>query len=211
MADNYLEKRYNEVFGTKKTIKKVGQNLDTLLMKNRSVRGYSADIEIQEDVLRKIVGVNTKIASARNQQAIRFKLVTKTTGADIVLKNIKLGGALPELHLPLPGTEPNAFIICCAATADDPNLYIDLGISMQSMLLKAVEIGLNGIIIRAFNKGEITKGLKLDYEPLAIVAIGKSAERFKLVEISAGESHAYYRDQDNIHCVPKVKLDDLIF
>ena len=209
MADNYLENRYNEVFGSKKTIKKVGQTLDSMLLKNRSTRGYDPDVIISEDVLKKIINVNTKVASARNQQVLRFKMVTKNT-ADIVLENIKLGGALPELHLPFAGTEPNAFIIICSTVKENKFIDMDLGISMQSMLLKAVEIGLNGIIIAAFNKDEISKAFNLKYEPLAVLAIGKSKEVIKLVNINPEDNHNYYRDENNIQYVPKIAVDNLI-
>lgn len=210
MADNYLENRYNEVFGQKKSIKKIGMTLDTLLIKNRSTRGYKNSFLVSEEVLKKIIGVNTKIASAKNAQTLRFKIVTKETGAETVLKNIKLGGMLPQLNLPLKGTEPNAFIIVCSNAQESRYIDIDLGISLQSMLLKAVEIGLNGIIICAFDKDAIKEAFNLEYNPLAILAIGKSAEKFRLEEISKDQNKKYYRDENGVHIVPKVKLEDLI-
>ena len=209
MADNYLEKRYNEVFGQKKTVKKIGHSLDTLLLQNRSTRGYKTDFKVSEEILKKIIGVNTKIASARNQQVLRFKPVT-FENAKIVLDNIKLGGALPELNLPLLGREPNAFIIVCSTINENKNVDIDLGISLQSMLLKAVEIGLNGVIICAFNHDTITKAFDLKYSPLAILAIGKSAEKIRIEEISENQNHNYYRDDLGTHVVPKVKIEDLM-
>ena len=212
MADNYLENRYDELFGSgrKKTVvKHVGQSLDTLLKKNRSYRGYDKKTIVTQDQLRKIVAVNPLLPSGRNQQALRFKLVTHDTGAEKVLANIKLGGALPELHLPFEGTEPEAFIIICGTTPENKILDIDLGISAQSMLLKAVEIGLNGIMIGAFNKENIRQEFDLPYEPLLILAIGKGAENIRLVEINEDENHKYYR-QEVVHFVPKVKLEQLI-
>ena len=86
---------------------------------------------------------------------------------------------------------------------------IDLGISAQSMLLKAVEMNLNGIIIGAFNKQKISELFQLPYEPLLILAIGKGNELIRLTPISEGESKAYYR-KNGIHFVPKIKLKDLI-
>ncbi|MCR5455358.1 MAG: nitroreductase family protein [Bacteroidales bacterium] len=210
MADNYLEKRYEEVFGGKKTVKKVGCSLDSLLLKNRSCRGYNHSVVVKEDVLRKIVSVNTKIPSARNQQALRFRIVTAEEEVAAVNQNIKLGGALPELHLPLPGTEPLTFIIVCSAIEPERYVYIDLGISLQSMLLKAVEIGLNGIIICAFNAKAIAEALHLDQTPLAVLAIGKSAEKFRLVDMPADGSVKYYRDEEGVHCIPKRKLEDIL-
>lgn len=212
MADNYLENRYDEVFGSgaTKSHSKHVNSIDSLIAKNRSYRGYQKDFVVRHEMMERIVAVNTKIPSGKNQQVLRFKIVTKETGAEKVLRNIKLGGALPELHLPFEGTEPEAFVIVCSTIAENKIVDIDLGISMQSMLLKAVEMGLNGIIICAFNKEEIRKEFNLPYEPVAIVAIGKGAEKIELVPISEAESHAYYRN-DGIHYVPKVKIEDLMF
>lgn len=210
MADNYLEKRYEETLGSAKPkVKRVGVTLDQLLLKNRSHRGYLKDYVVKRDELERIVSVNTKIPSACNKQSLRFRLVTRECGADKVLPLIKLGAALPELHLPFPGTEPEAFIVVCNAEPSNRWAEIDLGISLQSMLLKAVEMGLNGICIGAFNKEKLKGALSLDYDPMMILAIGKGIEKIELKPISPDESHAYYREQ-GVHFVPKVKLDDLI-
>lgn len=211
MADNYLESKFEELRngGVKKQTSKKIHFLESLLTKNRSYRGYDKNVVVGHSTLEKIVSVNTKIPSAKNQQVLRFKLVTRDNGAEKVLENIKLGGALPELHLPFPGTEPEAFIIICSTAPESKLVDIDLGISAQSMLLRAVEMGLNGIIIGAFNKQKITEAFALPYEPLLIVAIGKGAEDIKLTSISAEEGHTYYR-KDGTHFVPKVTVDDLI-
>ncbi|MBP5326399.1 MAG: nitroreductase family protein [Bacteroidales bacterium] len=209
MADNYLEKRYDEVFGKKTVTKKVGHTLDELLTRNRSTRGYKKEFVVSEELLKQIVSVNTKIGSGCNRQVLRFKLVTRDTGADKVLENIKMGAALPELHLPFPGTEPEAFIIVCSVAGDDKLALIDLGMSLQTMSLRAVEMGLNTLIVGAFNKVKIREAFSLPYEPVAILCVGKGNEKFELVPIHEGESHAYYRN-NGIHYVPKVVLDDII-
>lgn len=193
--------------GSKKTVKHV--SLDTLLEKNRSCRGYNKDFVVTQDMLKRIVNVNTKIASGKNQQVLRFKLVTRGEDADFVLGNIKLGGMLPELHLPYEGTEPEAFIIVCTSAPETKIIDIDLGISLQSMSLKATEMGLNCVMICAFNKTNITEQFHLSYEPLAILAVGKGAEKIKLKTISIDESRAYYR-VDGVHYVPKVRLDEIL-
>lgn len=212
MADNYLESKMEELrqAGQRKSApKRIARTLDTLLTQNRSYRGYDKKVVVTHDTLTKIVAVNTKIPSARNQQVLRFKLVTRDSGAEKVLENIKLGGALPELHLPFPGTEPEAFIIVCSTVAESKLVNIDLGISAQSMLLRAVEMGLNGIIIGAFNKAAIIKEFGLELEPLLILAIGKGAEDIRLKPISEGEDQKYYREED-VQYVPKLKLEEIV-
>ncbi|MBQ8307224.1 MAG: nitroreductase family protein [Alistipes sp.] len=210
MADNYLDKKMEEYRARpeRRPGKGGAGSLARLLRKNRSHRGYDPSFLVRADQLHRIIGVNTLIPSARNQQVLRFRPVLHDQ-ADRVLPHIRLGGALPHLHLPLPGTEPNAFIIICSTTPEDRYVDMDLGISAQSMLLQAVEIGLNGICIGAFDRAAIKEAFCLEYDPILILAIGKGAESIERVEIAASEPHAYYREGDT-HYVPKVRLEELI-
>ena len=210
MADNYLERKMEEYRarttagqGSRRPLATLGR----LLLKNRSHRGYDANFIVREDQLRRIIAVNAKIPSARNQQVLRFRPVLSGE-AQKVLEHIRLGGALPHLHLPLPDTEPNAFIIICSTAAEDRYVDIDLGISAQSMLLQAAEIGLNGICIGAFDKERIRQEFGLEWEPLLILAIGRGIEKIELVPIGADGERAYYRENDT-HYVPKVRPEDL--
>ena len=210
MADNYLEKRYEETLGANKPkVKRIGHTVDSLLLKNRSTRGYKKSYVVSPNELERIVGVCTKIPSARNQQVLRFRLVSRDSGANQVLPLIKMGAALPDLHLPFPGTEPEAFIVICSTVDESPLVDIDLGIATQSMLLKAAEMGLNGLIIGAFNRTKLQETLDLPYPPLLVLAIGKGDEHIELIPIDEGENHSYYR-KEGIHYVPKVRITDLI-
>lgn len=210
MADNYLEKKMEEWQQKPLTSsRKAVGGLAKLLLKNRSYRGYDPRFVVRADQLQRIIEVNSRIPSARNQQVLRF-LPVLTDEAHKVLPHIKLGGALPHLHLPFPGTEPRTFIVICSTIPEDRYVSVDLGISAQSMLLQAVEIGLNGICIGAFDKEALRRELKLPLEPLLVLAIGRGAEEITLKPISADESHAYYRDEKGRHYVPKLRTEELI-
>ena len=213
MADNYLEKKFEEFHsakagGIKHKSASGNLSLNSLLLKNRSYRGFDPSRVVTEEELKQIVEVCTKVPSARNQQVLRFKLVA---GEDTprLQKYTKWAGALPQLNLPFPGTEPSAFIIICSTAAENKWVDIDLGIAAQSMLLKAVEMGLNGICIGAFNKAEVTEEFSLQYEPVLVLAIGKGAENIQLTRVKEGESQTYYR-KDGVHFVPKLGLEDLV-
>ena len=179
-----------------------------MLVKNRSTRGYESSYLVRADQLRRIVSVNTKLASARNRQPLRFRLVTADE-AQKVLPFIRMGAGLKELRLPLEGTEPNAFIVVCSTIEPRNSTYVDLGVSAQSMLLQAVEMGLNGLCIMDFDADKLVSSLQLPYTPLLVVAIGKSAEKIQLVDIKEADDHSYYRE-NGVHYVPKVVVEDLI-
>ena len=208
MADNYLEKKFEQLQEKRPVIKRNNLSLDTLLHRNRSYRGYDPSRVVTREELRKLVEVTTLVPSGMNRQALRYRLVTEEE-SDKVLPLIRLGAALPDLHLPFPGTEPRAFLVMCSTVPESPVIDIDLGIAAQSILLKAVETGLNGIIIRAFDPGKMQEALGLELVPLLVLAIGKGAENIYLKPVDAGESLTYYR-KDGVHFVPKLKADDLI-
>ena len=210
MADNYLEKRYEEVFGKDASRRRAPQrpSLDSLLLHNRSFRGYDKSYVVHRRQLDAMIGVNPKLASSVNLQRLRFRPVVKGPEADLVGAHIRMGRGLPHLQLPFPGTEPEAFIVVCSTVAENPGIDIDLGISLQSMLLKAVEMGLGGLIIRNFDREEIREALKLPFEPVAVVAVGKPAEQIELVPVHAGDELGYYR-RDGVHYVPKLSAEDL--
>lgn len=208
MADNYLGKKMEDFLAGKTATSKRTMTFAKLVAKNRSYRGYDNSFTVRKDQLRRIMEVVPACPSARNQQVLRLRPVLAAE-ADKVLPFIRLGGALRDIKLPLPGTEPHAFIVICSTVAEDKYVNMDIGIIAQTMLLQATEIGLNGICIGAFDHEAVQKSLELPYEPLLIVAIGKGAEKIQMVGISEGESHNYYR-QDGVHFVPKLPLDKIV-
>ena len=210
MADNYLERREEALRSGRAVVRRNTPSLDTLLRRNRSYRAYDGTYTVAMRQLETIVSVNDKLPSGRNAQTLRFKLLDVIGGGDTFCRFLHLGGYLPELHLPAPGTEPRAFIIVCSTEPESPIVDIDLGISLQSMALKAVEIGLNALIVRAFNRHEIKEALGLPLEPLAVLAVGKGTETIVLDEVSAGSDLRYFRSEDGTHHVPKIRVADLI-
>lgn len=208
MADNYIGKKMEDHMRASAPKRATTRSLMRLFEKNRSHRSFDSAFKVREDQLRRIIEVATKIPSARNQQVLRFRPVLEDE-AHKVLPHIRLGGALPELHLPEKGSEPNAFIVICSTVPEERYVSVDLGIAAQSMLLQAVEIGLNGICIGAFDRGAVQHELLLDLEPLLVLAIGRGTDNIRLVEITESENHSYYR-RDGVHYVPKVRLEELI-
>ena len=208
MADNYLGKKMEDHMRASAPKRTATRSFMRLLEKNRSHRSFDSTFKVRADQLRRIIEVATKIPSARNQQVLRFRPVLEDE-AHKVLPHIRLGGALPELHLPEKGSEPNAFIVICSTVPEERYVSVDMGIAAQSMLLQAVEIGLNGICIGAFDRGAVQRELSLDLEPLLVLAIGRGTDNIRMVEINENENHSYYR-RDGVHYVPKVSLEELI-
>lgn len=208
MADNYIERKMEQMQSGASDRGQHYRSVEALMTFNRSTRGYDSSYIVHPFQLRAIVSVNSRIASARNQQVLRFHLVTSER-AGLVLPLVGMARNLPQLHLPLPGTEPNAFIVICTTNPEAPHLEFDEGIAAQSMLLKAAEMGLNGLIIKNFNPDKMRAALGLSLPVTCVVAIGRSKEKIALTQVHEGESLKYYRE-NQVHFVPKLSLDDIL-
>ena len=208
MADNYLGRKMEEYEAQKcASVRTRRVSLVSLLTKNRSTRGYDTSFKVRHDQLVSLVEAARLAPSAMNQQALRFRLVTEDE-AHLVLPHIRLGAALRDMKLPLEGTEPNAYVVICT-TKEGRFVDMDLGIATQTILLRAAEMGLNGICIAAFDGEAVREALQLSLQPQLILAIGRSAERIEIVDIAEGESQTYYR-KEGVHYVPKLRVEDLI-
>ena len=221
MADNYIEKREEELRNVPRGGRAASsgaslKNLDALLARGRSTRGYDTSYKVHELQLRAIASVMDKVPTARNQQVLRLRLVTAGEAA-AVLPHIRMGRALPQLHLPYPGTEPEAFIVVCTNDTGAPHLGFDEGIAAQSMCLKAAELGLSCLIIKNFDPAAVKQSLGIgvdrqgrDLTPLTVIAVGRGIEKIRLESVPDGTPLNYRRTPDGVHIVPKIRIEDII-
>lgn len=208
MADNYLEKRAEELQQKPVKVVRHHASLESLLKRNRSYRGYDGRRKVNREELTEMLKVVTWTGSGMNAQPLRFRLVTGEESAK-VHPLVRLGAALPDEHLPHPGEEPSAYIVICAEGEENRIVDMDLGIAAQSILLRAVEMGLGGIFILNFQSESLQQTLGLPLKPLAVLGIGKPAEKIFLLPCHKGDSLQYYR-KEGVHFVPKLQVEDLL-
>ena len=80
------------------------------------------------------------------------------------------------------------------------------------MILRATEMGLGGIMIGSFNPKRVAEAMNLPETivPMLVVAFGKPDEEIVLTEVGPGENRKYYRDENDVHYVPKRRLEDIV-
>lgn len=220
MADNYLEKRYEEVFGSgarKVTVKHSTPSLNTLLVKNRSIRCYRQDFTVTEEQLRTIVEVNVKLGSAMNRQALRFLIVADNAEGEVNAASTDMVNALRDILFrePARSESARAYIIVYSTIPEERYIDIDLGISLQSMALKAAELGLNCLIKGNIDKDGLSSlfGTGDGLEPVAVLCVGKAAESVFLKPVPAGtsdEPDLKPYTKEGVHYVPKLQMDTIL-
>lgn len=190
--------------------------LKDLARANRSYRGFDESHAISRETLKDLVDCARLAPSSVNAQPFKYALVYEKAAVAKVQACTKWARALPEMTLPHPHLRPTAFIVICQdLTIGDsiPRYQKDVGIVAQTILLAAVEQGLGGCMINNYSAVGVREALVLPdhMQPVLIVALGKPAETIVLTEVGDDGKTAYYRDENDVHYVPKRALDDIIF
>ena len=178
-----------------------------LLLKNRSYRSFDTSVSVSKKTLVDLVDNIRYTPSTRNAQGLRFRLCYEKEECSDLLALTKWAGALKDRHFPPKGHEPAAYIVICAKE----DLFMrDVGIAAQTILLSATEMGLGGCMIGTFDEEKLCELLKipLEFKPRLVLALGKPDETVILEE--AEGSLTYYRDENDVHHVPKLKTKDLL-
>ena len=187
-----------------------------ILKQNRSYRRFFENKEIGKEILFELVENLRFCSSARNQQVLVYKIVTDKDLRAKVYKNLKWAGYLKDWNGPIKGARPTAYVMI-GLNKDrlkfiDKWVYVDLGIVAQSLSMQAVEKELGCCNIGAFNRTEIDHILQIpnNIELQLVVALGYPKDNVQVEDIEEGES-IEYRREDDIHIVPKRKIDDILF
>lgn len=182
-----------------------------LIIKNRSYRSFTSK-EITQEKLNEMMECGRLSGAAKNLQGIKYALVTDKSTCNEIFPHTAWAGAID--WNPTIEESPRAYIVMCGDSKLFLNQalhYFDMGVAAQNILLKASEMGYGGCLLGAFNKLKVKEILDIEdrYSVEILIALGEPNEEVKLVETIDGDT-TYYRDENNIHYVPKRSVEELV-
>jgi nitroreductase len=189
-----------------------GKNmLYDLALKNRSFRRFKEDEPVDMHTLRYLVDLARLGGSARNVQPLKYVLINAPAVNEKIFPFLGWAGYLKEWKGPEKGERPAAYIVCVLDTRLSNEADCDLGITTQNLLLGATEKGLGGCRIATISPS-LRNVLELDdhLKILLVVALGKPVEMVSLDEQEPGGDIKYWRDDEQVHHVPKRSLQEII-
>ena len=89
----------------------------------------------------------------------------------------------------------------------------DDGITAQTMMLGAVEKGYGGCMFGSVDRSKLLELLGLSPEKYSVdlvLALGKPMEEVRIVPVPENGDVRYYRDENQVHYVPKRELEDIV-
>ena len=182
-----------------------------LVLKNRSYRRYDEDSSVSMEALRELIDIGRLSASGANRQPLKYILSCDSETNSKIFEKLAWAGALKDWPGPDKGERPAAYIIVLEDTTIG-KAGVDHGIACTNILLGAVDKGLGGCILASVKREALRKELNIDkqYEILLVLAIGQSKEIVQIDTVDEMGSITYWRDERQVHHVPKRKLEDVI-
>lgn len=183
-----------------------------LVIANRSYRRFKQDEAIDESMLRELVDLARHCPSAANLQSLKYIISNTPEKNDLIFPTLGFAGYLTQWQGPAESEKPSAYIVILGDTEISKNFFVDPGICAQTMLLGATEKGYGGCIFASINRDNLRKNLNIPdkFDILLAIALGKPDEMVVLEAVESGGDIRYYRDENDIHHVPKRGLEDII-
>ena len=188
------------------------QGMSRLTLKNRSFRRFKENHPIKDRTLWKLVNLARQSASGANLQPLKFILSNTKDKNNMIFPTLSWAGYLKDWAGPVEGERPSAYIILLGDKELANSFQYDAGITSQSITLGAAELGLGACLIGSIKRDSLRKILSIPerYEILLVIALGKPGERVVMEEIGEDGEIKYWRDEKDIHYVPKRGLEEMI-
>lgn len=186
--------------------------LKNLITNSRSYRRFHQEQSVELQTLHELVELARLSPTGANLQSLKYVLSCDPQQNEVIFKHLAWAGYYKEWSGPEEGERPAAYIIILGDTSISKSFGCDHGIAAQSMMLGAAEKGLGGCLIGSVQRQELSNALNIParYEILLVLALGKPKEQVVIENLESDGSVKYWRDEAQVHHVPKRALDDLI-
>ena len=183
-----------------------------LITANRSCRRFDENHPLSTAKLLDLIDLARLSASAANLQPLKYILSCDPATNAKIFDCLTWAYYLKEWPGPGPGERPGAYIVILHDTRISKSLDCDHGIAAQSILLGAREAGLAGCMLAAVKRPRLRRLLNIP-TPLKIrlvLAVGKPKETIVIDTVSEEGDIRYWRDENQVHHVPKRRLKDIV-
>jgi len=183
-----------------------------LITGSRSCRRFDSHTAITRATLEELVDLARLSPSGANLQPLKFHLSCDAETNDAIFPLLGWAGYLEDWPGPAEDERPVAYITILGDKKVREGFGCDHGIAAQSIMLGATEKGLAGCIIGSIDRKKMRSALQLSeqFDILLVLAMGKPAERIVIEPLGADGSIEYWRDDQDVHHVPKRALDEII-
>jgi len=183
-----------------------------LVKSNRSCRRFDNTFALDTPTLTGLVELARYTASGANNQPLKYIISSSREQNGQIFSCLTWAAYLKAWKGPEPDERPTGYIVILGDTTISTNFWCDHGIAAQTILLGARARGLAGCMFAAINIKKLKNllGIGSHLEVKLVIALGKPVEEACIDDVDDGGDIRYFRDENQVHHVPKRKLEDLI-
>lgn len=188
------------------------KSFEQLVKENRSCRRFDNSHKITAQTLEELVDLARHTASAGNKQPLKYILSTSEEKNREIFSCLGWAAYLTQWKGPEEHEQPTAYIVILGDRSLADNFWCDHGIAAQTILLGARDQGLAGCMFGAINIKRLAGFLSIadHLEIKLVIALGKPVETIRIDPVGPDGDIRYFRDENQVHHVPKRSLSDLI-
>jgi nitroreductase len=183
-----------------------------LVLKCRSCRRFHEDAPVELTTLRKLLELARLASSGGNLQPLKYILCCDRATNAAIFPLLSWAGYLKDWPGPVEGERPAAYIIVLGDTTISRDCSVDEGLALANIMLGATERGLGGCILGSVQRDRLRPLVDIPdrLEILHVLALGKPKETVVVEPLRADGDIRYWRDEAQVHHVPKRLLADVI-
>ncbi len=183
-----------------------------LVISNRSCRRFDNAHKIEVETVKELLELARNCASAANKQPLKYMISTHEAKNREIFSCLGWAAYLKDWKGPEKKERPSAYIVVMADHHISDKFWCDHGIAAQTILLGARDMGLAGCMFGAINIKKLKAYLNIadHLEIKLVIALGKPVEEARIDDLGEDGDIRYFRDENQVHHVPKRSLDDLI-
>ncbi len=187
-------------------------NFLELVSAARSCRRFLESETLSKEFLKSLVDCARLSPSARNQQVLRYITISSPEMCTKLFSTMRFAAALKDWKGPHVGERPTGYIVILEPAKNTKLMDIDVGIAAQNIQLSATALGFGACMVMSFDTNTVSELLSVPegLQPVMIIALGRPVETRVSDDIHLGDPQTYWRDNDNVHHVPKLILDDIL-
>ncbi len=186
--------------------------LKDLFKTNRTCRRFDQGHALSDDTLKELVDMARLTPSAGNLQPLKYILSADPEKNIKIFSHLRWAAYLKEWAGPGEGERPAGYILILGDSTISAAVKWDHSIAALAITLGAADKGLAGCIFGSFDQKGLRETLEIPdrYEILLVTALGRPVEKVVIEEMGRDGDVRYWRDDEEVHHVPKRTLDDII-
>lgn len=178
-----------------------------IVTSRRSIRRFK-DTPVPRQLLERCVNAARLAPSAANLQPLEYIIVDDEPLLPQLFSSLKWASYIKLRGEPPPGKRPTAYIaVLKDKRVGVPASVHDIGMALENIMIVALAEGVGSCVFGSVDRERVRAILNIpdDYEIPLVVALGYPDE--SPVEAPVDGSLMYWRDENDVHHVPKKSLE----